>query len=70
MASLRTIRRRIRSVQNISKITQAMQMIAALRMKRAQERGIAGRPYSDKITQVIADLAALSRPYDPLHPLL
>ncbi|MBN1366392.1 MAG: ATP synthase F1 subunit gamma [Dehalococcoidales bacterium] len=70
MASLRIIKRRIRSVQNISKITQAMQMVAALKMKRAQERGIAGRPYAEKITQVIADLAALSRPSDPLHPLL
>ncbi len=70
MASLRTIRRRIRSVQSISKITRAMEMIAALRMRRAQERGMAGRPYAEKITQVISDLAALSRPEDPLHPLL
>ncbi len=70
MASLRTIRRRIRSVQSISKITRAMEMIAALRMRRAQERGLAGRPYAEKITQVISDLAALSRPEDPLHPLL
>jgi F-type H+-transporting ATPase subunit gamma len=70
MASLRTIKRRIRGVQSISKITQAMQMIAALKMKRAQERGIAGRPYSEKITQVIADLAALAHPSDTLHPLL
>ena len=70
MASLRTIRRRIRSVQSISKITRAMEMIAALRMKRAQERGLAGRAYADKITQVIADLAALAHPDAPLHPLL
>ena len=70
MANLRTIRRRIRSVQSISKITRAMEMIAALRMRRAQERGLAGRPYAEKITQVIADLAALSRPDEPLHPLL
>jgi len=45
-------------------------MIAALRMRRAQERGLAGRPYSEKITQVIADLAALAHPDTPLHPLL
>ncbi len=70
MANLRTIKRRIQGVHNISKITQAMQMIAALKMKRAQERGTAGRPYSEKITQVIADLAALSHPSDTLHPLL
>jgi F-type H+-transporting ATPase subunit gamma len=70
MANLRTIRRRIKSVQNIAKITRAMEMIAALRMRRAQERGLAGRPYAEKITQVIADLAALAHPDTPLHPLL
>ena len=70
MANLRTIRRRIKSVQNIAKITQAMEMIAALKMKRAQERGVAGRPYAEKITQVIADLAAIAHPSDSLHPLL
>jgi F-type H+-transporting ATPase subunit gamma len=70
MASLRTIRRRIKGVQSTAKITRAMEMIAALRMRRAQERGLAGRPYSEKITQVIADLAALAHPDTPLHPLL
>lgn len=70
MANLRTIRRRIRGVQSTAKITRAMEMIAALRMRRAQERGLAGRPYSEKITQVIADLAALAHPDEPLHPLL
>jgi len=68
MASIRTIRRRIRSVQNIAKITKAMEMVAASKMRRAQERGLAGRPYSEKIQQVIADLAAL--PEMELHPLL
>ena len=68
MASIRTIRRRIRSVQNIAKITRAMEMVAASKMRRAQERGLAGRPYSEKIQQVIADLAAL--PEMELHPLL
>ncbi len=47
-----------------------MQMIAVSKMKRAQERGLAGRPYSEKITQVIADLAHLPQPGDGLHPLL
>jgi len=70
MASLRTIRRRIKGVQSTAKITRAMEMIAALRMRRAQERGLAGRPYAEKITQVIADLAALAHPDEPLHPLL
>jgi F-type H+-transporting ATPase subunit gamma len=47
-----------------------MEMIAALKMRQAQERGLAGRPYSEKITQVIADLAALIHPEQVLHPLL
>jgi F-type H+-transporting ATPase subunit gamma len=47
-----------------------MEMIAALRMKKAQERGLAGRPYSEKITQVIASLAALPQAGEMLHSLL
>lgn len=70
MANIRLIRRRIRSIQSIAKITRAMEMIAASKMRRAQERGLAGRPYSEKIYQVIADLAALPQGGVPLHPLL
>lgn len=70
MANIRTIRRRIRGVQNTAKITKAMEMIAATKMKRAQERGLAGRPYAEKIQQVIADLAALPETGRALHPLL
>ncbi|MFH1169279.1 MAG: ATP synthase F1 subunit gamma [Chloroflexota bacterium] len=69
MASTRIIRRRIRSIKNIAKITKAMEMIAASKMKKAQERGLAGRPYSEKISQVIADLAALPE-VRLQHPLL
>ena len=47
MASLRDIRRRIRSVRNIAQITRAMQMVAASRMRRAQQRVLASRPYSE-----------------------
>jgi F-type H+-transporting ATPase subunit gamma len=47
-----------------------MEMIAASRMRRAQERGLAGRPYADKIQQVIADLAALTEAGREPHPLL
>lgn len=68
MATIRTIRRRIKSVKNIAKITKAMEMVAASKMRQAQERGLAGRPYSEKISQVIADLAAL--PEAGLNPLL
>ncbi|MFC1873780.1 ATP synthase F1 subunit gamma [Chloroflexota bacterium] len=70
MANIRLIRRRIRSVQNIAKITRAMEMIAASKMRRAQERGLAGRPYAEKIRQVIADLAAMPRSESVPHPLL
>jgi len=68
VASIRVIRRRIRGIKNIAKITKAMEMIAASKMRRAQERGLAGRAYSEKIQQVIADLAAL--PEMRVHPLL
>ncbi len=47
-----------------------MEMIATSKMRRAQERGLAGRPYSEKIRQVIADLAALPQGDRVLHPLL
>ena len=70
MANIRLIRRRIRGVQGVVKITRAMEMIATSRMRRAQERGLAGRPYSEKIRQVLADLAALPQAGDLLHPLL
>jgi F-type H+-transporting ATPase subunit gamma len=69
MPDIRKVKRRIRGVQNIAKITRAMEMIAASKMRKAQERGLAGRPYSVKIQQVIAALAAL--PETTLqHPLL
>jgi F-type H+-transporting ATPase subunit gamma len=69
MPDIRKVRRRIKGVRNIAKITRAMEMIAASKMRKAQERGLAGRPYSEKIRQVIADLAAL--PEATLqHPLL
>jgi F-type H+-transporting ATPase subunit gamma len=69
MPDIRKVRRRIRGVQNIAKITRAMEMIAASKMRKAQERGLAGRPYSEKIEQVIADLAALPD-IGLQHPLL
>jgi F-type H+-transporting ATPase subunit gamma len=69
MADIRKVRRRIRGVQNIAKITRAMEMIAASKMRKAQERGLAGRPYSEKIEQVIADLAAIPG-IGLQHPLL
>ena len=70
MANIRLIRRRIRGIQGIVKLTRSMEMIAASKMKRAQERGLAGRPYAEKIGQVLADLAALPQEARVLHPLL
>jgi F-type H+-transporting ATPase subunit gamma len=70
MANIRLIRRRIRGIQSTAKITRAMEMIATSKMRRAQERGLAGRPYAEKIQQVLEDLAALRREGEALHPLL
>lgn len=70
MISPRILRRRIRSIQNTAKITKAMEMIATAKMKRAQEQALAGRPYSEKISQIIADLAAESGRDASLSPLL
>jgi len=71
LINIRLIRRRTRGIRGIAKITRAMEMVAASKMRRAQERGLAGRPYSEKITQVLADLAALTEAGgEAQHPLL
>jgi F-type H+-transporting ATPase subunit gamma len=59
VASPREIRRRIRSVRNISQITRAMEMVSASKMRRAQQRVLASRPYAERLQGVIADLASL-----------
>lgn len=68
MASARDIRRRIKSVKNIQQITKAMKMVAAARLRRAQERAIASRPYTEKIREVLASVAPNAR--EATHPLL
>lgn len=73
MPAIRLIRRRIRSVQSIRKVTRAMEMVAASRMRRAQERALAARPYAERLRGVLADLAAATPAEgDPeaAHPLL
>ena len=60
MPNPREIRRRIRSVRNMSQITRAMEMVSAAKMRRAQQRVLASRPYSDRLQAVIADLSALN----------
>jgi F-type H+-transporting ATPase subunit gamma len=68
MANLKDIRRRIRSVKNMQQITKAMKMVSAARLRRAQERVIAARPYANTMTRVLEDLAARAEGYS--HPLL
>ena len=64
----RKLRRRIKSVQSTKKITRAMELIAASRIVKAQQRVAAARPYSEQITAVMANLAAGGAGLD--HPLL
>ncbi len=68
MPSQREIRRRIGAVRNIKQITRAMQFVAASKLKRAQDATLAARPYSEKIDEVLADLASVLGADD--HPLL
>jgi F-type H+-transporting ATPase subunit gamma len=68
VASARDLRRRIRDVGKIKQITRAMQFVAASKLKRAQDATLQARPYSDKIDEVLADLAAVLGSED--HPLL
>src|SRR5262245_1120960 len=68
MANTQDIRRRIRSIRNTAQITKAMQMVAASKMRKAQQRALAGRPYSDLMNRVLVSLKSRT---DPLfHPLL
>ena len=59
MASSREIQRRIRSVSNMSQITRAMEMVSAVKMRRAQQRVTTSRPYSEQLSQIMSDLASL-----------
>ncbi|HYW04763.1 MAG TPA: F0F1 ATP synthase subunit gamma [Gammaproteobacteria bacterium] len=63
MAGAKEIRTQIRSIQNTQKITKAMEMVAASKMRRAQERMQASRPYADRIRQVIGHLAGANPSY-------
>ena len=68
MPSLRDLRRRIKGVQNMRKITKALELVAAARMRRAQERVLAARPYSDEIASIMTELMRRSPQYE--HPFL
>lgn len=74
MANIKAIRRRIRSVSTTQKTTNAMQLVAASKMRRAQARALAARPYAQRLQAVLGDLAAATADSgdedNPLHPLL
>jgi F-type H+-transporting ATPase subunit gamma len=68
MATLRDIQRRIRSVQSTQKITKAMKLVAAAKLRRAQERIVEARPYAIKMAELLSNL--VGRAGDEAHPLL
>ena len=65
MAGTKEIRTKIKSVQNTRKITKAMEMVAASKMRKAQDRMRAARPYGDKIRNIAANLARANPEYKP-----
>jgi F-type H+-transporting ATPase subunit gamma len=75
MANILDIRRRIRSVTNTRQITKAMKMVSAAKLRRAQDRALAARPYAQMLTNVLKSLVSRAEIYDPetgepRHPLL
>jgi F-type H+-transporting ATPase subunit gamma len=75
MANILDIRRRIRSVTNTRQITKAMKMVSAAKLRRAQDRALAARPYAQMLSNVLKSLVSRAEIYDPetgqpRHPLL
>ena len=68
MATLQQIKRRITSVKGTQKITKAMKMVAAAKLRRAQENIVQARPYAFKLREVQSEIAARVSP--DMHPLL
>ncbi|HYF58811.1 MAG TPA: F0F1 ATP synthase subunit gamma, partial [Burkholderiaceae bacterium] len=68
MAGSREIRNKIKSVQNTRKITKAMEMVAASKMRKAQDRMRHARPYGEKVRNIAAHLAGANPEYR--HPFL
>mgnify|MGYP003349177153 CR=1 FL=1 len=67
MASTKEIRSKIKSVQNTRKITKAMEMVAASKMRRAQERMRNARPYAEKIREIVANLSKANPEFRPAY---
>ncbi|MFA5701158.1 MAG: ATP synthase F1 subunit gamma [Desulfuromonas sp.] len=68
MANLKEIKKRISSVKNTQQITNAMKMVSAAKLRRAQDAVVAARPYADKMHEVLCSIAA--RDVETTHPLL
>ena len=68
MPSTRDIRRRIKSIKNTAQITKAMQMVAASKMRRAQDAAMAGRPYAELMNRMLAEVTGTAADFQ--HPLL
>src|SRR5438445_1981553 len=68
MPSTRDLRRRIKSIRNTSQITKAMQMVAASKMRKAQQAALAGRPYATLMNEVLAEVSFHAG--DFTHPLM
>src|SRR5262245_12438340 len=68
MATLKIIRKRISSVRNTQQITKAMKMVSAAKLRRAQDAAVAARPYAEKMTELLKNVAA--RVSSEAHPLL
>ena len=75
MANVLDLRRRIRSVLSTRQITKAMKMVSAAKLRRAQDRALAARPYAQMLNNVLKSLVSRAEIYDPetgqpKHPLL
>jgi F-type H+-transporting ATPase subunit gamma len=70
MASIRQIRRRVRSVTSIAKVTKAMELVAGSKMRRSQVRALQARPYADKMREILGDLAKQRAEDEGAHPFL
>jgi F-type H+-transporting ATPase subunit gamma len=68
MPSTRDIRRRIKSVKNTAQITKAMQMVAAAKMRKAQQAALVGRPYAQLLNEIMAEAATRTVGFN--HPLM
>jgi F-type H+-transporting ATPase subunit gamma len=70
VATVRQIRRRVRSVTSIAKVTKAMELVAGSKMRRSQVRALAARPYAEKMLDVLGDLAKQRGEDEDKHPFL